>query len=76
MVPEPILTEKIPPEQRFSSAKLARDLNDQGIKAFCFPNSNRLLEDLVARTRPGDVVLFMSNGAFDNLPKRFLTELR
>jgi UDP-N-acetylmuramate: L-alanyl-gamma-D-glutamyl-meso-diaminopimelate ligase len=76
MVPEPILTEKIPPEQRFSSAKLAQDLSDQGIKAFCFPNSNRLLEDLVARTRPGDVVLFMSNGAFDNLPERFLSELR
>jgi len=76
MVPEPILTEKIPPEQRFSSAKLAQDLKAQGIKAFCFPNTGRLLDDLVARIRPGDVVLFMSNGAFDNLPEKLLAELR
>jgi UDP-N-acetylmuramate: L-alanyl-gamma-D-glutamyl-meso-diaminopimelate ligase len=76
MVPEPILTEKIPPGQRFSSAKLAEDLRGQGFKAFSFPDSDRLLEDLVAQTHPGDVVLFMSNGAFDNLPERFLAELR
>jgi UDP-N-acetylmuramate: L-alanyl-gamma-D-glutamyl-meso-diaminopimelate ligase len=76
MVPEPIRTEKIPLEQRFSSVKLAQSLKDQGTEAFSFPNTDRLLDDLVFRTRPGDVVLFMSNGAFDNLPERFLTELR
>jgi UDP-N-acetylmuramate-alanine ligase len=51
-------------------------LKDRGTEAFSFPNTGRLLEDLVRRTRPGDVVLFMSNGAFDNLPERFLTEIR
>jgi UDP-N-acetylmuramate: L-alanyl-gamma-D-glutamyl-meso-diaminopimelate ligase len=76
MVPEPILTENIPPEQRFSSAKLAEDLKNQGIEAFSFPNTGRLFEDLAARTRPGDVVLFMSNGAFDHLPQRFLDGMR
>ncbi|MEF3082216.1 UDP-N-acetylmuramate:L-alanyl-gamma-D-glutamyl-meso-diaminopimelate ligase [Luteimonas sp. SMYT11W] len=35
-----------------------------------------LLADLAARVRPGDHVVFMSNGGFDGAPRRFAQRLR
>ena len=75
MVPEPSMTEKIPPAERFSSSRLARDLRKRGIRADAFPDAGALLAALVRETRDGDVVLVMSNGAFDNLPRRLMASL-
>ncbi|MCD6261452.1 MAG: UDP-N-acetylmuramate--L-alanine ligase [Deltaproteobacteria bacterium] len=72
MLSDPFMPEKIPPEKRFSSAKLASDLKRKGIRAFHFPDTDKLLNALVEESSQGDVVLFMSNGPFDNLPERFL----
>ncbi len=72
MIPEPPLMDKIPPEERLSSKRLVEDLKKRSLKAFYFSNSDLLLKDLTKKSAPGDVVLFMSNGAFDNLPRRFL----
>ncbi len=74
-IPEPPLTEKIPPSERFSSAQLADDLARRGLTAHHFQETDLLLEALLKSARPGDVILFMSNGAFDNLPKRLLENL-
>ncbi|MBX9704013.1 MAG: hypothetical protein K2X39_07645, partial [Silvanigrellaceae bacterium] len=46
-----------------------------GKKACSFVDNLTLLEYLCAQIRPGDTVVFMSSGSFDNLPKRFLEEL-
>jgi len=75
MVPEPSMTEKIPAAERFSSSRLARDLRKRGITADAFPDAGALLAALVRETRDGDVVLVMSNGAFDNLPRRLMASL-
>ncbi|MBS1238230.1 MAG: UDP-N-acetylmuramate [Deltaproteobacteria bacterium] len=75
MIPEPPMKGKIPVEQRFSSAGLVEDLNRKGLSAFYFPDTALLLEELLQRCRAGDVVLFMSNGPFDNLPDRMLAKL-
>ncbi len=72
ILPDPFMSEKIPPEERFSSAKLASDLRKKGIQALHFPDTDKLLKALAEESAPGDVVLFMSNGPFDNLPERFL----
>ena len=64
--------EKIPQAERFSSQRLVQELGEKGIKAFYFPNTDQLLDKLVKAARPGDVILIMSNGAFDNLPRRLL----
>jgi len=72
MIPEPPLMDKVPPEERLSSKRLVEDLKKRSLKAFYFSNSDLLLKDLTKKSAPGDVVLFMSNGAFDNLPRRFL----
>lgn len=35
------------------------------------PSTDAILEELIADGRPGDGVVFMSNGGFENLPRRF-----
>jgi UDP-N-acetylmuramate: L-alanyl-gamma-D-glutamyl-meso-diaminopimelate ligase len=75
MVPRPPLMEKIPPEERFSSERLAADLRKRGLDARYFDDAGAILAALLEEVRSNDVVLFMSNGAFDNLPRRFLNAL-
>jgi UDP-N-acetylmuramate: L-alanyl-gamma-D-glutamyl-meso-diaminopimelate ligase len=75
LIPEPSMMEKIPISERFSSARLVEDLRMRGRHALHFSATDRLLETLLQLASEGDVVLFMSNGAFDQLPRRFLEAL-
>jgi len=75
MIPEPPMKEKIPVEERFSSSGLVEELNRKGLSAFYFADTALLLEEILRQSRAGDVVLFMSNGAFDDLPGRMLARL-
>jgi UDP-N-acetylmuramate: L-alanyl-gamma-D-glutamyl-meso-diaminopimelate ligase len=75
MIPEPVMMEKIPAHERFSSERLVSDLQKRGLKAFFASDADDLLAALLAEARSGDVFLFMSNGAFDSLPRRFLEAL-
>jgi UDP-N-acetylmuramate: L-alanyl-gamma-D-glutamyl-meso-diaminopimelate ligase len=72
---EPSRAEKIPPGERFSSARLAEDLRARGLESASFGDTDLLLETLVHRVLEGDVILVMSNGPFDNLPLRLLEAL-
>jgi len=76
ILPEPPMMDKIPLHERFSSPKLAADLNKQGIEAHYFPGNDDLLEGLLALARKGDVILIMSNGAFDNIQQRLVERLK
>jgi UDP-N-acetylmuramate: L-alanyl-gamma-D-glutamyl-meso-diaminopimelate ligase len=67
--------EKIPPDQRFSSERLVRDLNLRGKAALYFEDTDALIDHLTANARPGDVLLIMSNGGFDNIHERLLQRL-
>ncbi len=75
LIPEPPLMEKIPLEERLSSKELVEELKQRGLKASYSPNTNHLLEEIIRRSRKGDLILFMSNGPFDNLPQRLLDRL-
>jgi len=75
MVPEPPLMEKIPPAERFSSQRLVKDVKKRGVNGYYFSNTDQLLGALVEKVRASDVILIMSNGAFDNLPRRLLKVL-
>jgi UDP-N-acetylmuramate: L-alanyl-gamma-D-glutamyl-meso-diaminopimelate ligase len=68
----PSRLDKIPAEERFSSQKLVADLKDRGRKAYHFPDTDSIIDFLVAETRPNDIVLVMSNGGFDNIHERLL----
>ena len=52
------------------------DLEKRGIKAIHRPTTELLLDEILHQGRPGDLLLIMSNGAFDNLPSRILDRLR
>jgi len=75
LVPEPPMMEKIPQDQRFSSRQLVEDLQKRNLDARYFPETSLLLEEILSIRRKGDVVLIMSNGAFDNLAVRLLNGL-
>ena len=76
ILPEPPMMENIPFNERFSSLKLVADLNKRGIEAYHFSNNHLLLDGLLARSKPGDVILIMSNGAFDNMQGRLVDYLK
>ena len=75
-IPEPPFMEKIAAEERFSSLKLVEDLRKRGLKAGYGPDTALLLDEIIWEARKGDVILVMSNGAFDDLPGRLLERLK
>ncbi len=72
---KPPLLEKIPPLDRFSSKKLVDDLNNRGKNAHYFSETESIINFLVKEARPGDVILIMSNGGFDNIHESLLDKL-
>jgi UDP-N-acetylmuramate: L-alanyl-gamma-D-glutamyl-meso-diaminopimelate ligase len=74
-IPEPVMMEKIPPDERFSSYRLVEELKSKGLNAFYAPDTDNLLEDIIKHAGKGDVILVMSNGSFDNLHERLLERL-
>jgi UDP-N-acetylmuramate: L-alanyl-gamma-D-glutamyl-meso-diaminopimelate ligase len=72
---KPPLLKKIPADERFSSEQLTEDLKHRGKEAHYFPDTETILHYLVGAAKPGDVVLIMSNGGFDNIHERLLESL-
>jgi UDP-N-acetylmuramate: L-alanyl-gamma-D-glutamyl-meso-diaminopimelate ligase len=68
----PSLLDKIPPAQRFSSKKLVADLKQRGKDAHFFPDTDSIIDFIVSEAAPGDLILIMSNGGFDNIHERLL----
>ncbi len=66
----------IPGSERLQTAALARAISARGPAAVACESNAQILELMLAQLRPGDVALFMSNGPFDNLPRRLLAALQ
>ncbi|MGH7823231.1 MAG: glutamate ligase domain-containing protein, partial [Candidatus Binatia bacterium] len=64
-------TDPLPEAERLSVVELVADLRAGGVAAETFPDADSILAHLLREVRPGDVVVFMSNGAFGGLPQRF-----
>ena len=60
----------------FSGERLAADLRARGIEAVCVDGPDAVVGLLADESRPGDVVLFMSNGDFGNVWERLLDALK
>ncbi len=67
--------EKAPEGDRFSSRRLAEDLNAMGIEAHYFPDTDGIIHHLCKYARRGDLVVAMSNGPFDDLCRRLVQGL-
>ncbi|MGB8590499.1 MAG: UDP-N-acetylmuramate:L-alanyl-gamma-D-glutamyl-meso-diaminopimelate ligase [Candidatus Acidiferrales bacterium] len=63
-------------EDRFSPAKVAEDVRAHGRPAQAFDSAAEIADYLCAETRPGDVVLVMSNGSFDGLSGKLLEKIK
>lgn len=61
------------PELSWDAGSVTGALGGRGCAVSSVPG---LLEALAAEVRPGDHVVFMSNGGFENAPRRFLETLR
>lgn len=74
-ISRPPLLEKIPINERFSSEKLVEDLIRLGKDAHYFENTQAIIDYLAGESKPGDLVLIMSNGGFENIHERLLQAL-
>jgi UDP-N-acetylmuramate: L-alanyl-gamma-D-glutamyl-meso-diaminopimelate ligase len=72
---QPPLLEKIPVAERFSSQKLVTDLKQRGKDAHFFEDTDTIVDFLGRHAFPGDLVLVMSNGGFDNIHEKLLERL-
>lgn len=72
---KPPLLDKVPETERFSSRKLVNDLKDRGNDAYYFSDTTSIIDFLFETARPGDLILIMSNGGFDNIHERLLKRL-
>jgi len=63
-------------EAFFSAEKLVADLGERGVPALSCDSVEKIIEQLTAECRAGDVVLCMSNGSFDDIWQRLLDALR
>jgi len=75
IVREHMPLDNVPPEEQFSSARLVSDLREQGRDAYYFAGTDEILDFLVEKAKPGDVVAILSNGGFDNIHERLLARL-
>ena len=72
---EPSMLKKIPENQRISTEKLAADIAARGIDAYCFRDTESIIEYLLSMSRAGDLLLIMSNGGFDNIHRKLMDRL-
>jgi UDP-N-acetylmuramate: L-alanyl-gamma-D-glutamyl-meso-diaminopimelate ligase len=61
--------------ERFSSPRLASDLVARGVEAVAIDGVEGIVDDLARDSRPGDVVLVMSNGDFGGVWEKLLARL-
>jgi UDP-N-acetylmuramate: L-alanyl-gamma-D-glutamyl-meso-diaminopimelate ligase len=71
----PIYSATGPVTALFSSEQLAADLAARGLDAIALAGTAAIVEHLAATCEPGDVILVMSNGAFDDIWQRLLDAL-
>jgi UDP-N-acetylmuramate: L-alanyl-gamma-D-glutamyl-meso-diaminopimelate ligase len=59
--------ERIPQEERLDREELCRTLNEKGVSAQAFDSTDAVFDWVSANGREGDLMLFMSNGAFGGI---------
>ncbi|WP_136808457.1 UDP-N-acetylmuramate:L-alanyl-gamma-D-glutamyl-meso-diaminopimelate ligase [Desulfosediminicola flagellatus] len=74
---EPVPLTNVAEDNQFSSAQLARDINEtRERKAMAFNDTDAILSYLSTHLESGDIVAILSNGGFDNIHNRLIEILR
>ncbi|MCB1054128.1 MAG: UDP-N-acetylmuramate:L-alanyl-gamma-D-glutamyl-meso-diaminopimelate ligase [Acidobacteria bacterium] len=66
---------RLEPEERLDLEALVDDLDGDGVSAEACASIDEVLSRALALARPGDVLVTMSSGGFDGLPRRLLANL-
>lgn len=72
---EPSVKKNISETEKFSCRQLVNDINEIGVKAEYFKNTKEIIESLNQFLKPGDLVLIMSNGGFNNIHSELLESI-
>jgi len=72
VVADVFMPDQIEPERLFNSEKLVHDLVVGGHRAYHLPHADAIVAQLRIDAKPGDVVVVMSNGAFDGIHDKLL----
>ncbi len=75
LIREPQVLKNLSESERFSSKQLVSDLNNRKIEAHYFEDTETIIKCLGDVARPGDLILIMSNGGFDNIHEKVLNLL-
>jgi UDP-N-acetylmuramate: L-alanyl-gamma-D-glutamyl-meso-diaminopimelate ligase len=65
--------EQIPPERRLDTTAMAKRLREHGCRAASFVDNDELYTELCERLKRAEIpslVIFLTNGSFDGLPKK------
>jgi UDP-N-acetylmuramate: L-alanyl-gamma-D-glutamyl-meso-diaminopimelate ligase len=68
--------ERIPPDERLDTAKLADDIMKAGTDAHFVPDVDNIAEFVLRGLNPNDVVLIMSNGSFGGLANKLVEGIK
>jgi len=66
----------LPEGERLSVEQLVDEICRAGRRARHVGGADHIIDTIIAERRPGDVVVIMSNGGFDNIHRRLLARLR
>ena len=67
--------DQLPPDDRLNPEKVVQTIRASGIPAFYEPCVEDILHRVKALAKPGDVIVVFSNGGFEGIHERLLTEL-
>lgn len=66
---------RLDPEQTLSPVRVAEGVRARGGNASTFESTQDIISHVASEVRPGDHVVIMSNGGFDNIHNRLLEKL-
>jgi UDP-N-acetylmuramate: L-alanyl-gamma-D-glutamyl-meso-diaminopimelate ligase len=67
--------DKIPEAERLDVALLAAEVASRGVSAAVFPDAAAIVDFVIPRVAPGDVVVVLSNGGFEGIHDLLLAAL-
>jgi UDP-N-acetylmuramate: L-alanyl-gamma-D-glutamyl-meso-diaminopimelate ligase len=71
-----VFRDRIAEDKRLSPQQIVADLKAEGTSAHYVPTTAGIVEQLKVEARPGDLVVVMSNGGFDNIHDKLLAALK
>ena len=70
-----VFRSNLPDDQRLSAEQLVSDLQASNVDARYIPQVDDIVKTVERESKPGDLVVIMSNGGFDNIHQKLLTAL-